>query len=195
MTPVPSVPIPPDSHDSERSNAIANLFVTKYPGMLKLAARLGAEADAEDVVAEAFCQLYKNWDRLRSADAAAGYLRTTVQNLARMRLRHLIVARRYTDPQWDEPAHSAEHHAILRYDQRAVVQALRTLPPRQYQALVLRHWMDLQESQIAETMGISVGAVKSHISRGMTKLTRVMRGENHVVRHNSPEYGAACAAG
>lgn len=135
----------------------------------------GADADAEDIVAEAFCQLYKNWDQLRSDCAAVGYLRSTVRNLARMRVRHLIVARRYADRRTPEQlAHSAEHQAIRRTDQEALVNALRTLPRRQYQALVLRHWMGLKETEIAEAMGISVGAVKSHTSRGMTKLSQML---------------------
>ena len=57
----------------------------------------GAGADAEDVVAEAFCQLYRRWPRLRSPDAAPAYVRGAVVNLVRMRLRHLQVVRRHRD--------------------------------------------------------------------------------------------------
>lgn len=52
--------------------------------------------------------------------------------------------------------------------------ALRRLPERQRQALVLRYWMDLREHEIAEAMGITTGAVKAHISRGMAALTRYL---------------------
>lgn len=56
----------------------------------------------------------------------------------------------------------------------SVVEALRNLPTRQREALVLRSWMDLREREIAEAMGISSGAVKSHLSRGMHALSRAL---------------------
>ncbi|MEH1127582.1 sigma factor-like helix-turn-helix DNA-binding protein [Micromonospora sp. CPCC 206061] len=59
-------------------------------------------------------------------------------------------------------------------DQRALVAALKELPTRQREALVLRHWLGLREAEIAAAMGISCGAVKSHTSRGMAALTRVL---------------------
>ena len=51
-----------------------------------------------------------------------------------------------------------------------VVAALRTLPTRQREALVLRYYLDLSESEIADVMGISRGAVKSHAARGIAAL-------------------------
>ncbi|MEU9852683.1 sigma-70 family RNA polymerase sigma factor [Streptomyces sp. NPDC047974] len=65
---------------------------------------------------------------------------------------------------------------LLDHDQRALVAALRTLSSRQRQVLVLKYWLDLKETEIAETMRISVGAVKSHTARGMAKLTSLMEG-------------------
>ncbi|GAA4321912.1 SigE family RNA polymerase sigma factor [Streptomyces venetus] len=163
------------THESDRSTAIAHLFVTYRSRLIKLAVTLGADADAEDIVAEAFYQLHKNWDDLRSPEAAAGYLRAVVRNLARMRLRRLVIARRYAEPRVCEPVvQSAEQQALLNNDQRAVVKALRRLPRRQFEALILKHWMNLKESEIAETMGISVGAVKSHTSRGITRLSEML---------------------
>ncbi len=160
--------------EAERSTAIAQLFISHHSNLLKFAARSGAESDAEDIVSEAFCQLYKNWERLRSPEAAVGYLRSTIRNLTRMRIRKLLTARRYTELHREESMDSAEHQAIEQRDQRATVRALRKLPTRQYQALVLRHWMDLKEAEIAKIMGISTGAVKSHTSRGMAKLSELL---------------------
>ena len=59
-------------------------------------------------------------------------------------------------------------------DRSAVVSALRRLPARQREALVLRYYCDLSEAQIASTMGISRGAVKSHTARGMSSLRTVL---------------------
>lgn len=151
------------------------MFDQHYSRLLRLAVLLGAGADAEDVVAEAFCQLHRRWSRLRTPDAAAGYLRSIVCNQTRMQLRHRKVVRRYAERHVDEPVLSAEAQALLRDDQRLVVDALRVLPARQREALVLRYWLDLKEAEIAATMGISPGAVKSHTARGIAKLTRLVQ--------------------
>ena len=159
------------ARDRERDDALERLFHTHRGGLIRLATLLGAEADAEDVVAEAFWQLYRGWSRLRSADAALPYLRGVVVNLVRMRTRRLIVSRRHVE--WTPPdVDSAENEVMLRDDQRAVVEALQKLPARQREALVLRYWGNLKEAEIAEAMGISAGAVKSHASRGMAALTK-----------------------
>jgi len=161
--------------DLERERAIAALFDEHHLPLVRLAALLGAD-DAEDIVAEAFYQLYRRWRRLRSADAAAAYLRSVVCNLTRMRIRHLQVVRRHLEHGLPpiEHAASVEVEAVLRDDQRALVKAINDLPSRQREALVLRYWLDLRERDIASAMGISAGAVKAHLSRGMASLTSKM---------------------
>ncbi|GAA3870487.1 hypothetical protein GCM10023084_24410 [Streptomyces lacrimifluminis] len=170
----------PDLRDGEREAALARLFHTHYSRLLRLAVLLGADSDAEDLVAEAFCQLHSRWDRLHAPERAAAYLRSTVCNLVRMRLRHLTVVRRHTASPVGDVV-SAEQSVLLREDQRAVVEALGALPERQREALVLRYWLELRESAIAETMGISSGAVKSHASRGMAALARILKERADVV--------------
>lgn len=157
----------------DREEAVAVLFAAHHLPMVRLAVLLGAD-DAEDVVAEAFYQLYRRWPRLRSADAAAAYLRSVVVNLTRMRIRHLQVVRRHSVRSGQVPDHvaSGEDRAVLRDDQQALVDAVCELPTRQREALVLRFWLDLRESEIANAMGISAGAVKAHVSRGMAALSR-----------------------
>lgn len=140
--------------------------------MLRLAALLGAD-DPENIVAEAFYQIYRKWRKLRSVDSAEAYLRSVVCNLTRMRIRHLQVARKNVETRVEFVA-SAESSALLRDDQRALLSALRRLPTRQREALVLRHWLGLKEGEIAATMGISAGSVKTHTSRGIAALTEAM---------------------
>jgi RNA polymerase sigma factor (sigma-70 family) len=65
---------------------------------------------------------------------------------------------------------SAEHGALAALERQHVMRVLRTLPQRQREVLVLRYYGDLSEAQIADAMGISNGAVKSHASRGMSAL-------------------------
>lgn len=176
--PVPGAALPPgalgDPVDVEREAGVARLFELHYSSMLRLAVLLGAD-DPENVVAEAYYQIYRKWRRLRDAEAAEAYLRSTVCNLTRMRIRHLQVARRHVEtPAAEEPVASAESTALLHDDQRVLIEALQQLPARQREALVLRHWLGLKESEIAAAMGISCGSVKTHTARGLAALTQAM---------------------
>jgi RNA polymerase sigma factor (sigma-70 family) len=175
-TPVPAVSLAPtvsDPADLEREAGLARLFELHYSSMLRLAVLLGAD-DPENVVAEAYYQIYRKWRRLRDTEAAEAYLRSTVCNLTRMRIRHLQVARRHVEKPADELVASAESTALLRDDQRVLIDALQQLPARQREALVLRHWLGLKESEIAAAMGISCGSVKTHTARGLAALTQAM---------------------
>jgi RNA polymerase sigma-70 factor (sigma-E family) len=170
------VPVPGDPADLEREAGVARLFELHYSSMLRLAVLLGAD-DPENVVAEAYYQIYRKWRRLRDVEAAEAYLRSTVCNLTRMRIRHLQVARRHVESPPELPEEtvvSAESAALLRDDQRVLIDALQQLPARQREALVLRHWLGLKESEIAAAMGISCGSVKTHTSRGLAALTQAM---------------------
>ncbi|MDH6128164.1 sigma-70 family RNA polymerase sigma factor [Kitasatospora sp. GP82] len=167
-----------EPHAAERDSVLVALFDRHFPGLVRLATALGlGQEEAEDVAAEAFCQLHRRWSTLQTPDSASCYLRNTVLNLSRMRLRHLRVvdrhALRHPEPA-EESVCSAELSVIQRDDRRRVLTALQALSDRQRQALVLRYWHGLKEAEIAEIMGISVGAVKSHTSRGMSKLAQVM---------------------
>ena len=176
---VPAEPLAPavtDPAGLEREAGVARLFELHYSSMLRLAVLLGAD-DPENVVAEAYYQIYRKWRRLRDVQAAEAYLRSTVCNLTRMRIRHLQVARKHVEspPELpDETVASAESTALLRDDQRVLIDALQQLPARQREALVLRHWLGLKESEIAAAMGISCGSVKTHTSRGLAALTQAM---------------------
>ena len=164
-----------DLREPEREVAIARVFDQSHARLVRLAVLLGGGADAEDIVAEAFCQLYRRWPRLRSPDAAHAYVRGAVVNLVRMRLRHLQVVRRHNE-RAERPGDtvSAESMALDREDQRAVVVALEQLAPRQREAIVLRYWMELKEAEIAAAMGISCGSVKTHTTRAMAALSRAV---------------------
>lgn len=158
--------------DLDREVAIAQLFDGYYASMLRLATLLGAD-DPENIVAEAYYQIYRKWRKLRATGSAEAYLRSVVCNLTRMRIRHLRAARRHVEAPVD-PVASAETSALLHDDQRALVSALQQLPARQREALVLRHWLGLKEAEIAQTMGISCGSVKTHTARGIAALTQAL---------------------
>jgi RNA polymerase sigma factor (sigma-70 family) len=63
---------------------------------------------------------------------------------------------------------------LLADDQRAVLDALRALPDRQRDVLALRFYLDLSEAQIAETLGIKAGTVKTHVRRGLEALATTL---------------------
>jgi RNA polymerase sigma-70 factor (sigma-E family) len=162
-----------DSDAAARTDAdrmISELYMAHYAGLVRLAALLLRDhAVAEEAVQDAFVSLHRRWRRLRDTRNAAAYLRTSVVHNTRSIQRRRAVAARHPDDVLLD-ASSAESGAIRAVSSRAVVDALQLLPRRQREALVLRYYADLSEAEIADTMKISKGAVKSHTSRGMAAL-------------------------
>ena len=162
------------SADWDADRAVTVLYAAHYRSLVRLAALLLRDvATAEEVVQDSFVAMHDGWRRLRDNDKALSYLRQSVVNRSRSVLRHrVVVDRNAPKPAPDMP--SAEQGAIALLERSAVVTALRTLPLRQREALVLRFYGDLSEAQIAAAMGISKGAVKSHTARAMTALRGVL---------------------
>jgi RNA polymerase sigma-70 factor (sigma-E family) len=159
--------------DTEASLAVTALYQAHALGLTRLAfIMLGDRHAAEDVVQEAFCGLYRAWDRLADHRNVPGYLRVSVLNGCRSNLRR---ARRAPRALAVPPAASAEADALASEEQRAAVAALRRLPPRQREALVLRYFAELPEQETALAMGVSRGTVKSTTARALTALGRMLR--------------------
>ncbi|CAL9457399.1 SigE family RNA polymerase sigma factor [Streptomyces sp. NPDC052644] len=158
---------------------VTDLYHSHRLSMVRLALLLVDDrASAEDVVQDAFVALYKrHGERLDDVDNALGYLRTSVVNTARSVLRRRKTAREYVPPH-EADAPSAEDHALLGDEHRQVIQALHGLTNRQREVLVLRYWSDLSEAQIAETLGLSRGAVKSTASRALDALQRALKAQD-----------------
>jgi RNA polymerase sigma-70 factor (sigma-E family) len=150
--------------------AISELYAQHYKGLVQLAALWVRDVGvAEEVVQDSFIAMHKGWQRLRDIDNAPAYLRQAVVNRARSVLRHRgVVERNVQDAPPDMP--SAEHLALARLEQSAVVAALRELTDRQREAITLRYYAGLSEAEIAAAMKVSRGSVKSHTSRGMAAL-------------------------
>jgi RNA polymerase sigma-70 factor (sigma-E family) len=156
--------------DLDADQALTQLYLMHYQSLVQLATLLVRDtATAEEVVQDAFVAMHGGWARLRDPDHALAYLRQAVVNRSRSVLRHRTVTGTNLPPaQPDTP--SAEHadHGLLALP--AARAALRSLPSRQREAIVLRYYSDLSEEQIAAAMGISRGAVKSHTARGLASL-------------------------
>jgi len=154
---------------------IAALYTEHRLSLARIALLLVDDmATAEDVVHDAFIALHRNVHKLRNPAAAVGYLRTTVVNSSRSLLRKRQTARRHLSLARQENAASADVELIVAAEHQEVLDAVRQLPPRQQEVLVLRYWSNLSEAEIAEALGISRGAVKSNASRGMDKLEALL---------------------
>ena len=150
--------------------AVTQLYAAHYRSLVRLAALLVRDTGtAEEVVQDSFVAMHGAWRRLRDPDRALAYLRQAVVNRSRSALRRRSVEAKHAPAPAPVMA-SAEHGALLALEHASVLAALRTLPTRQQEVLVLRYYVDLSEADIADTLGISRGAVKSHASRGMATL-------------------------
>ena len=159
---------------AEGPPGLVDLYHAHRLAMVRLAVLLVDDlATAEDVVQDAFAALHQRWDRLNDINAALGYLRVSVVNAARSVLRRRRTARLYPAPR-DPDQESAEAEAMLAAEHEEVVAAVRRLPRRQREVLVLRYWSDLSEAEIAETLGVSRGTVKSTASRGLAALAALL---------------------
>src|SRR5207249_3251763 len=145
----------PENEDVRRQ--VLDLYLTNFASLVRLAAlALPEPATAEDLVHEAFVKLYGAWGRVEPGKHLP-YLKATVLNLARGRSRRLRVAARHRAPAL-AVATSAEESALRRETRREVIERLRRLPARQRECLVLRHYEGMSESEIASTLGVSVGS-------------------------------------
>jgi RNA polymerase sigma-70 factor (sigma-E family) len=154
--------------------AVRMLYSTHWHQLVRLATLLTRDASvAEELVQDAFVSLHRRWSSLADPGAAHGYLRTTVVNNARSALRHRGVEERYRQPGPPEPS-GPEERAVQATEDARVMAALRSLSRRQQEVLVLRYYADLSEQEIAATLGMSRGAVKSHAHRGIVALREAL---------------------
>jgi RNA polymerase sigma-70 factor (sigma-E family) len=168
---VPAVPAVPRSGSAWTAEAFfTELYTLHYRKLVRSAWLLVRdEPTAEEVVQDAFVSVNEAWHQLKDADKALAYVRQAVVNRSRSVLRHQVVIEKYQQAAPPDMP-SAEYGALVSLEQAAVVAALQRLSARQREAMVLRFYADLPEGAIAEAMGISRGAVKSHMARGMAAL-------------------------
>jgi len=164
-------PAGPDGAGAEA--AVTALYQAHALGLVRLAyLMLGDRAGAEDVVQEAFGGLYRRWDQLADKGRALQYVRSSVLNGCRSALRRPRHADVDGAPQ--PAAASAEAAALTSEERREVMRALRRLPDRQREVLVLRFYLDEPEAAIAQAMGISQSTVRSTAHRALIRLGRLL---------------------
>ncbi|TYL51800.1 SigE family RNA polymerase sigma factor [Nocardioides sp. BGMRC 2183] len=156
--------------------AVERLYLDHWEQMVRVSFLMVRDlGQAEEIVQDALVALHQRWDRLEDHAHAVAYLRQAVMNRSRSALRHRSVVQRFLDRQAAPATAPAADAPLLVADRRRrVLDALHQLPRRQREVLVLRHYLELSEAEIAETLGISKGAVKSHASRGSAALRGVL---------------------
>ena len=158
----------------DADHAVTQLYAAHYTSLVRLAALLVRHSgEAEEIVQDAFVSMHGKWHRLREPDKALAYLRRSVVNAARSAHRHHTVSDKHLHRQAEDArrhAPSAEQQTMTTETRQEMLVALRALPQRQREVLVLRYYSDLTEADIADALGISRGAVKSHASRGIGSL-------------------------
>ena len=157
------------SHDG-----FSDVFAAHHRAVFRLAALLaGDEHVAEEVTAEVFARVLPMWRRNR-VDDPLPYLRRAVSNEMRSRWRRRAHERRAAARQRGERAHLGVDRLELR---EPLVHALRQLPLQQRTILVLRYLDDMSEADVASTLGVAAGTVKSQASRGIARLRALLGSE------------------
>ena len=162
-----------DRVDPAGDLALRDLYEREYLPLVRLASLLlDDRGSCEEVVQDAFVRALAAWGTIRDPAKAPAFLRSAVLNGARSRLRRrLVVLRHPPDP---ARAVTSPEGATVRH--QLVIGELRRLPTRQREALALRYFLDLSEAEIADTLGISAGSVKTHVHRGLETLARRLEG-------------------
>jgi RNA polymerase sigma-70 factor (sigma-E family) len=159
---------------ADATSGVTALYQAHAVGLIRLAVvMLGDRSAAEDVVQDAFLGLYRHWTRLNDPGNALSYVRSAVLNRCRNALRDRGRPRRLELTA--EAGPSAEAAALVSEEHQRVLTAIRALPDRQRETLVLRFYLDLSEEETARAMGISRGTVKSATSRAVAALGRMLK--------------------
>lgn len=158
----------------ELTTKLTDLYQEHYRQLLRIAALLVDDrSSAEDIVQDAFLRVFDARARLRDPEKALAFLRQAVLNRARSTLRRRMVARKYQPRLATRDEHPDDTGRGV--DRAVLADALARLPRRQREAVVLRYYADFSEARTAELMRVSQGAVKSYCSRGVARLSDLLR--------------------
>ena len=155
---------PPDTGDP----AFHEYVTSRSGSLLRMAYLLTRNrADAEDLVQAALAKTFQAWDRIEDRGAVDGYVRRAMVNTHISWWRRRRVEEYPTDEIPDRPVidHTGDSEV-----QDALRRAIERLPQRMRAAVVLRYYEDMSEAEIANVLGVSLGTVKSTVSRAVAKL-------------------------
>jgi RNA polymerase sigma-70 factor (sigma-E family) len=154
---------------------MTELFRQHHLELVRLAlVMVGDLATAEDVVQDAFERLHRRWHRLAEPDRALAYVRSSVLNGCRSVHRRAAVARKHAPRLAAASEAQDSDTALIAADRGQLVAALRALPRRQREVLVLRYYVDLDVAEIGEILRLAPSAVRSTCSRALAALARTL---------------------
>lgn len=149
---------------------LVELFESEGTSLVRLARLFVDDRNAaEDLVQEAFIRLSRSLHRIEKRSSTTAYLRSIVLNLARDHNRRGLVSLRHRVPA-DDIVSTAEDDVVVAEEHREVLDAVRTLPRRQRDCVVLRYFLELGIPEIAGTLELSPNSVKTHLKRGLAAL-------------------------
>jgi len=164
----------PRAGRGDAAAAVTDLFREHHLELVRLAlVMVGDLATAEDVVQDAFERLHCGWHGLRQPSSGLAYVRSSVLNGCRSVHRRAAVARKHV-PDLAGPGTAGPDAASAADDRGAMAAALRVLPRRQREVLVLRYYLDLDVAEIADTLRISPSAVRATATRGIAALAKAL---------------------
>jgi RNA polymerase sigma factor (sigma-70 family) len=152
-----------------RPQTFEDFYRAELPGLVALARGLCTATASEDIAQEAMLVAYRRWSDVTAMERPEAFVRRICANLAvSMFRRRLIEVRAVT--------RLGQRRPIVRLDDASdeFWAAVRRLPRRQAQAAALRYVFDLEIRDIAETLGVSEGSVKVHLSRARTRLAETL---------------------
>ena len=153
-----------------RPDDFEEFYRAELPRLVALARSLCGPALADDVAQEAMLAAYRRWKQVRELERPDAYVRRACANLAVSQVRRRLVevralarltARRSPPVEVDEPTETFWSH-------------VRALPARQAQVVALHYVLDLGVDEVAATLEISTGTVKTHLSRARAQLAQVL---------------------
>lgn len=149
---------------------LVELFESEGTNLVRLARLFVDDRNAaEDLVQEAFIRLSRSLHRIEKRSSTTAYLRSIVLNLARDHNRRGLVSLRHLVPA-DDIASTAEDDLVVSEENQQVLDAVRALPRRQRDCVVLRYHLELGIAEIAQTLELSPNSVKTHLTRGLSAL-------------------------
>jgi RNA polymerase sigma-70 factor (sigma-E family) len=166
MMTTPDVPTTPEGPPAPSPPAALPTYDERFAELASLSYRIayrmsGSREESRDIAQEAMARAYARWPKVR--DAAPGWVSRVTTNLTL----DLLRKRRRPQLPGGEPARDLANAVVRRAE---LVEALRPLPRRQRDVVVLRYLADLSEADVARSLGCSVGTVKQHAHRGLAAL-------------------------
>ena len=157
--------------DSQAEAEFSEFMLGRWSRLVRLGYGLtGDQGLAEDLAQTALARAFASWPRVRRAGDPDAYVRRIMLNANSARFRKHRVRELLTGAPPEAGPASPEDLAAQHGDRTALIAALQRLPHGQRAVVVLRYWMDMTETEVAATLGCSVGNVKSQASRALAKL-------------------------